>query len=57
MFFSISYCYQISGVVYFNYEVVQKLYSLILYAPIEGCTYIGIDNGASSLSVSYNFKR
>lgn len=43
--------HQIGGVVYFNYKVAKCLYSISLHAPIEACTYLGIDNGALPLSV------
>ena len=45
---------QITGIVYFNYEVAHTLYSLLLFSPIDACSYIGIDSGASPLCVSFS---
>lgn len=43
---------KVSGVVYFNFEVAQTLYSLLLYSPLEACSYMGIDSGASPIYVT-----
>jgi hypothetical protein len=41
----------VSGILYFNYEVTKTLYTFLLYAPLDACSYVGIDSGASPLCV------
>ena len=42
---------QISGVVYINIPVAEKILSFHVYAPLDACTYYGLDNGAEPIQV------
>jgi len=41
----------VTGIVYFNFDIAQTLCRLIFVPPLDACNYIGIDSGASPLSV------
>ncbi|CAF0975030.1 unnamed protein product [Brachionus calyciflorus] len=45
----------VSGIVYLDYEVTKILFNLIIYPPMDACSYIGIDSGASPVSLSLFF--
>ena len=42
---------QVSGVVYINIPVAEKILSFHVYAPLDACTYYGLDNGAEPIQV------
>lgn len=44
--------------VYINISIVEKILSFHVYAPLDACTYYGLDNGADPIQVwkhSLNF--
>lgn len=42
---------QVSGVVYINIPVAEKILSFHVYAPLDACTYYGLDTGAEPIQV------
>ncbi|XP_020619681.1 L-fucose kinase-like [Orbicella faveolata] len=45
----------VSGVVYINISIVEKILSFHVYAPLDACTYYGLDNGADPIQLSLFF--
>lgn len=45
----------VSGVVYMNISIVEKILSFHAYAPLDACTYYGLDNGADPIQLSLFF--
>ncbi|KAJ7382346.1 hypothetical protein OS493_035623 [Desmophyllum pertusum] len=45
----------VSGVVYMNISIVEKILSFHVYAPLDACTYYGLDNGADPIQLSLFF--
>ena len=41
----------VAGLVYLSPPVAVSLLSLHVVAPLDGCTYMGVDSGVSSLQV------
>ena len=37
--------------VYMNISIVEKILSFHAYAPLDACTYYGLDNGADPIQV------
>ena len=37
--------------VYMNISVVEKILGFHVYAPLDACTYYGLDNGADPIQV------
>lgn len=37
--------------VYMNISIVEKILSFHVYAPLDACTYYGLDNGADPIQV------
>ena len=40
-----------SGVVFFDSQTTQTLTNIHLYPPLDACTYMGVDNGATPLRI------
>lgn len=40
-----------SGVVFFDAQTTQILTNIHLYPPLDACTYMGVDNGATPLRI------
>ena len=40
-----------SGVVFFDAHTTQTLTNIHLYPPLDACTYMGVDNGATPLRI------
>nr|XP_058947524.1 L-fucose kinase-like [Pocillopora verrucosa] len=45
----------VSGVVYINIPVAEKILSFHVYAPLDACTYYGLDTGAEPIQLSLFF--
>ena len=39
--------------VYFNTKTAEKILSLHVFAPLDACTYYGLDNGADPIQVQH----
>lgn len=46
---------QVSGVVYCNLAVVERLLSLTTLSPLDTCTYVGVDSGTVPVQLSLYF--
>ena len=49
-----SFC-QVSGVVYCNLAVIERLLAFTVLSPLDSCTYMGVDSGSVPVQLSLYF--
>ncbi|KAM7427970.1 hypothetical protein ABFA07_020984 [Porites harrisoni] len=45
----------VSGLIYINIKTAKRIVGLYAYAPLDACTYYGLDNGADPIQLSLFF--
>lgn len=56
IYLNIFFLKKVSGIVYFDFEISKILFNLVAFPPLDACSYMGIDSGASPVSVNILFK-